>query len=206
MIKNEEYREFYGIFYDNMIEAENFVLEIINNISNINNAKYDINQNNDIIEYCISRIKSPNSMIEKLKKHGYEVSAKSSIENLSDGVAVRVICKFLNDVYFLINEIVKYSNLEITKVKDYIKNPKSNGYRSCHLLLKVETSNNIYIPVELQIRTISQDAWASLEHKMKYKKNIKNQSLIQNELKRCADEMASTDISMQTIFELIEQF
>lgn len=194
--KNTDYLNFYGEFYDSMLEAEKIALNIIKEVS------YSKNDESGVVEYCISRIKSPKSMIAKLEKGNYPVNAKSSIENITDSVGLRIICKFLNDVYYVVDALK--NRFDILKEKDYIKMPKQNGYRSYHIIFNVNTSSGKKIPVEIQIRTISQDSWASLEHKMKYKKNIKNQKLIQNELKRCADEMASTDISMQTIYELIE--
>lgn len=190
-----EKREFYDIFYDDMVSMKEEVITIINDISS---------EENDIVEYCISRIKSPRSVMEKLEKKNLPLTSRTALENLKDIIAVRIICKFLNDVYVMVERIKTSPSVVILKEKDYIANPKENGYRTYHLIVKLTIETSIDIPIEIQIRTIAQDSWASLEHKMKYKKHIPNQKMIQSELKRCADEIASTDITMQTIQELIE--
>lgn len=190
-----EKREFYDIFYDDMVSMKEEVITIINDISS---------EENDIVEYCISRIKSPRSVMEKLEKKNLPLTSQIALENLKDIIAVRIICKFLNDVYVMVERIQTSPAVVVLKEKDYIANPKENGYRTYHLIVKLTIEMSIDIPIEIQIRTIAQDSWASLEHKMKYKKHISNQKVIQRELKRCADEIASTDITMQTIQELIE--
>lgn len=141
-------------------------------------------------------------MIEKLRMRNLPIEPETAVLQITDAVGVRVICSFLEEVYGIADEIRGYG-WEIYKCKDYIAHPKGNGYRSYHMVVMVTTPRELEIPVEIQIRTIAQDAWANLEHQMKYKKEIKDTALIQRELKRCADEIASTDISMQTIRELI---
>ena len=124
----------------------------------------------------------------------------------------RIVCCFLNDVYDNIEFISSLPDVEIVNRKDYIRNSKPSGYRSYHLILRLtapfedeEGNNPGKFYVEVQLRTIAQDSWASLEHQMKYKKDIKNPEMITRELKRCADELASCDLSMQTIRNLIRQ-
>ncbi len=154
-------------------------------------------------EHFKVRIKSKDSTTEKLKRLNLAVSPESAMTNLTDIVGVRIVCRFLSDVYELASLIEDDKNFTHVKSKDYIRNPKENGYRSYHIILMLETENS-EIPIEIQLRTISQDSWASLEHKMKYKKEVKNQRLIKFELKRLSDEMASSDISMQTLKDIIE--
>ena len=161
----------------------------------------------DPVEHVKGRLKSEKSMIEKLKKQGYPITSESAFSNVRDGVGIRIVCMFVDDVYRLAETIRNQGDFLIVKQKDYIENPKSNGYRSLHLIVKVpvhmvDEIRKVF--VEIQIRTIAMDTWASLEHQLKYKQNVKNQELIVDELKRCASELASTDLSMQMIQKMIE--
>lgn len=158
------------------------------------------------VEHCKGRIKSEDSMIEKLKRKGYEVTLENALEQIHDAVGVRIICNFVDDVYKLVEMLSSMSGLEVIEKKDYIKHPKSNGYRSYHIIVKLSVDMpgvTKTVPVEIQIRTIAQDCWAALEHTLKYKKEVSNVELVQKELKRCADEMASTDLTMQTVRQMI---
>lgn len=190
-----ELKQFYGEEYYNDLEKTlNHITETLTTIT-LNDRK--------MVEHIYGRIKSPESVEKKLIKKKLTLSKKVIKEELKDIVGIRVVCKFLNDVYHIVEQIKNVSEYEVIKEKDYIQQPKENGYRSYHLILQLNlNSERIY--AEIQIRTISQDAWASLEHQMKYKKHITHEKLLVSELKRCADELASTDISMQTIYELID--
>ena len=122
-------------------------------------------------------------------------------------LGMRIICNYIDDVYEVAEMLKNYKDLTVVMEKDYIKNPKPNGYRSYHIIfqLSLDLAGEITpVYIEIQIRTIAMDFWSSLEHEMKYKKNIKNQELIMQELKRCADEIATTDLNMQTIKKLID--
>ncbi len=161
----------------------------------------------DPVEHVKGRLKSEKSMIDKLKRKGYPVTSESAFSNVRDGVGVRIVCMFVDDVYRLADIIRNQGDFLVVKQKDYIENPKSNGYRSLHLIVKVpvhmvDEIRKVF--VEIQIRTIAMDTWASLEHQLKYKQNVKNQELIVDELKRCASELASTDLSMQMIQKMIQ--
>ena len=155
------------------------------------------------------RLKSPESIGMKLSKKGCRMTLDAIGATLSDIAGVRVTCPFIEDVYLLADALLKQDDIELLEAKDYIKNPKSNGYRSLHLIVIVPIflpNEKQYVKVEIQLRTIAMDCWASLEHQLKYKKNIGSSTeLIVSELKRCADEIASTDLTMQTIRELIEK-
>lgn len=163
-----------------------------------------------VYEHLICRIKTDESMREKCVRRGFPENTYSAIWELKDAVGIRIICAFRDDIYKIIEYIRTFSDARIIEEKDYIKRAKANGYRSYHLILEIlEPFHDIegnypgHFFAEIQLRTIAMDSWASLEHRMKYKKNIKNQELIVSELKRCADELASLDISMQTIRNLI---
>lgn len=182
-------------------------------IANIN-AKLDIirkyrlvNGKQDPISHIEYRIKSANSMKEKLKRKGFEINLENALTKVYDAAGMRIICNYIDDVYEVAQMLKNYKDLKVIKEKDYIKNPKTNGYRSYHIIfeLSLDLAGEITpVFVEIQIRTIAMDFWSSLEHEMKYKKNIKNQELIVEELKRCADEIATTDLNMQTIKKMID--
>ncbi|MDO4634075.1 MAG: GTP pyrophosphokinase family protein [Eubacteriales bacterium] len=154
----------------------------------------------DPVEHCLSRIKSEESMREKCRRKGLPETTESALEIIHDAVGVRVVCAFINDVFAVRDYIAQLPQVEVIQEKDYIRHVKPNGYRSYHMILKVQQG----VFAEVQLRTISMDTWAALEHHMKYKKKVDgNNDLIVAELKRCADELASTDISMQTIKDMI---
>lgn len=151
----------------------------------------------DPIEHLLSRIKSEESMREKCRRKGLPETEASALTAIYDAIGVRIVCSFLQDVFTIRDRLLE--RYEVIQEKDYIRHAKPNGYRSYHMILKAE---GYYI--EVQIRTISMDTWAALEHHMKYKKEIGgNTELLVTELKRCADELASTDVSMQTIRDMI---
>lgn len=158
------------------------------------------------IEMIKSRVKKPDSIIEKLNRKGFEISTESVMKNLNDVAGIRVICSFVNDIYEVANMIASQDDVTVIEVKNYIENPKPNGYRSYHMIIEVPVffaNKKQNVKVEVQLRTIAMDFWASLEHSMKYKKNIAHQEEVSLELKKCADLIAETDLKMQTINESI---
>ncbi|MCR5543739.1 MAG: GTP pyrophosphokinase family protein [Eubacterium sp.] len=161
-------------------------------------------------EHIASRIKTDESMREKCRRRELPETEVSALVTLKDAIGIRVVCSFVDDVFNLIDYIKTLDDCKVVEEKDYIRHAKPNGYRSYHMILEVkvpyedalgQTPGKYY--VEMQIRTIAMDTWAALEHKMKYKKDIPNQDLLVSELKRVADELASCDLSMQTIRDLI---
>ena len=165
-----------------------------------------------LFEHVISRVKTPKSMVEKCQRKGFEVSTESALRQIRDSIGLRIVCGFVDDIYRLVDVIHSFEDCRIVVEKDYIKNAKPNGYRSYHMIVEVETpypdclgnDQGSYF-IEIQLRTIAMDSWASLEHQMKYKHDIKDPKRIVRELKRCADELASCDLSMQTIRNLIQE-
>lgn len=156
----------------------------------------------DPVEHCLGRIKQEDSMREKCRRKGLPETAESALREIHDAIGLRVVCAFLDDVFAIRDYLAGLPHCEVVEEKDYIRHAKPNGYRSYHMILKVD--GTWY--AEIQLRTISMDTWAALEHHLKYKKNEpKNADLIVRELKRCADELASTDVSLQTIRDLIRE-
>ena len=158
--------------------------------------------NRNPIEMIKSRIKKPESIFKKLLRKKYEVSMASILENINDVAGIRVICSFVDDIYEVAKMFISQDDVTLLSVKDYIKTPKENGYRSFHIIVSIPVffaNRKENIKVEVQFRTIAMDFWASLEHTMKYKKDIDDADSIMRELKECADVIASTDIRMQEI-------
>ena len=154
----------------------------------------------DPVEHCLGRVKSEQSMREKCGRNNLPETTESALGKLFDAIGVRIVCAFVDDVYTIRDFIVNSGRYEVLKEKDYIRHVKPNGYRSLHLILRYEDQ----CFAEIQLRIISMDTWAALEHHLKYKKEIHgNLDLITAELKRCADELASTDASMQTLRDMI---
>lgn len=195
----DEMREFL-LLYNSSIKEVRTKLEILD-------EEFKIRRKRNPIEYMKSRIKTPNSIMSKLQRKGFEVSIDSAKNNLFDIAGVRVICSFVDDIYEVANALIKQDDIILIEEKDYIKTPKPNGYRSLHLVVQVPVffSEHVeLVPVEVQIRTIAMDFWASLEHKLYYKTE-KNGSLhIKQDLKECADIISSTDLRMQQIQKQVE--
>ncbi len=158
------------------------------------------------IDHIESRVKTPESIIGKLRRGGYEFSVKSMTENLNDIAGIRVICQYVDDIYTVADMLSKQDDISVIKVKDYIKNPKPNGYRSYHMVVEVPvffSERKHYVRVEVQFRTIAMDFWASLEHDIKYKKEIPDPEVLAKDLKECADIAHSLDARMQAIRDRI---
>ncbi|WP_182186182.1 GTP pyrophosphokinase family protein [Pectinatus frisingensis] len=161
-------------------------------------------------EHLIYRIKSSDSMAEKCCRKGLPETSRSALLDIKDAIGIRIVCRFVDDIYLNVRYIKAMAGCRIVQEKDYIKHVKPNGYRSYHMILEFTEpyedaagENPGHFFAEIQIRTIAMDSWASLEHQMKYKHDVKNTDIIERELKRCADELAACDVSMQTIRNLI---
>ncbi len=166
------------------------------------NEEFSMQYDRNPIESIKTRLKSPESIIGKLNKKGLAFTAENIESNISDIAGVRVICSFPSDIYFLANCLLKQDDIILIKKKDYILNPKDNGYRSLHLIVQIPIflkDKKKLMKVEIQFRTIAMDFWASLEHKLKYKKNIADAERLTAELKECADTIAELDARMQHI-------
>ena len=160
-----------------------------------------------VAEHLKCRIKGAESMKEKLRRKNLPETPENGLKYLSDIVGARVVTHFVGDIYTVLELIEQDTCWKVQTVKDYIAEAKPNGYRSLHVILNVPFHVGGFdsVNVEIQMRTIAMDCWASLEHQLKYKKTIRNTALIVDELKRCADEMASTDLTMQTIRDMIQR-
>lgn len=190
---------------------ENLLAQTLEHFESINQS-YAKQHGDHLYEHLIGRVKTEASMTEKCERKHLPLTPHSALKENKDSVGIRVVCNFIDDIYQWIDLIDSWENATIIKKKDYITNVKPNGYRSYHLILDQElpetdvdgnTPGHYY--VEIQLRTIAMDTWASLEHEMKYKHEVKHAEMISQELKRVADELASCDVSMQTIRQLIRE-
>jgi len=188
----------YGTSGPLLKETMQMVLEEITKIRNEMAGELGM----DPVEHLLGRIKSEESMREKCRRKGLPETPESALEKIHDAIGLRVVCAFLDDIYTIRDRLLALPRIRLVEEKDYIRHVKPNGYRSFHMIIIVD--EKIY--AEIQLRTISMDTWAALEHHLKYKKEIGgNTALISAELKRCADELASTDSSMQTLRDMIRE-
>ena len=169
---------------------------------NVLNEEYSLQYDRNPISSIKTRLKSPVSIKEKLARHDYPMTTKSIEENLNDVAGIRVICSFPEDVYALANALLRQDDIVLVKKKDYIKNPKENGYRSLHLIVAVPiflSCEKRIMHVEIQLRTIAMDFWASLEHQLRYKKDTEFTKDMMKELYECAKASADLDMRMDEL-------
>ena len=158
------------------------------------------------IEYIKSRIKKPESIVKKLKRGGYEITIENMVNHVRDIAGIRIVCSFTSDIYRLAEMIGKQNDLTVISIKDYIKHPKESGYKSFHILVTVPiflSDRVVDTKVELQIRTIAMDFWASLEHKIYYKFEGHAPEYISRDLQECADIVSKLDAKMLQLNEAI---
>lgn len=183
------------LVYNSAIREVTTKLEILND-------ELSLNSNKIPIQFIKSRVKKPLSIVDKLQRLDKEIGTESIMESLNDVAGIRVITSFIDDVYRIADMLVKQDDIFLIEAKDYIKNPKPNGYRSYHLIIEVPvffSEKKERVRVEIQIRTVAMDFWASLEHQLKYKENLENAEEIEEELKVCAETIAETDLKMLDI-------
>ena len=174
------------------------------------NAQFSLHGESNPIEFIQSRIKNYGSIMRKITAKKIPRTLESIEENIYDIAGIRVVCSFREDIYKLADCFLQQDDIVLLKKKDYIANPKPNGYRSLHLIVEVPIfleNEKRMVKAEVQLRTIAMDFWASLEHKLRYKKDLSFEkiNLLAKNLKACADESAVWDERMQNIRNLIEE-
>lgn len=203
-----EREQIMAAFYE-FLELEHLyesAAEIVKTQLNIYDNEFSMKFQRNPIHSIDSRIKSPQSIVEKLQRKGFPVSAKSAQTHLMDIAGIRVICYYVDDIYAVAELLTHHKEIQLVKVKDYIKNPKPSGYRSFHMVITVPVymaTCKKEVPVEIQIRTIAMDFWASLEHQLRYKTSCEVPVALKKELKACAETIAMTDLQMQEIYQQI---
>ena len=157
---------------------------------------------------CIrDRLKTPQSIAQKLKRKGLDLTVESVEKNLGDVAGIRVVCSFPEDVYMLADALLSQDDIRLITKRDYIEHPKENGYRSLHLIIEVPiflAEEKRLMKAEIQLRTIAMDFWASLEHKLRYKNDVEIDKNISDELRLCAEISAHLDLKMDSLRKLIE--
>lgn len=194
-----QYRELI-MMYNSAIKEVKTKLEVLNDELSIKNER-------NPIESISSRVKSITSIVDKLNRKGKEISVKEVYNTLNDVAGIRIICSFVDDIYQIANMLIRQDDIKLVEVKDYIQHPKPNGYRSLHLVIEVPiflSNRKRYMKVEIQIRTMAMDFWASLEHELKYKHDIENEKEISQELRECAEVISNTDMKMLEIRDKIK--
>ena len=185
--------------YSSALKSINTKIEILNN-------EFIQLYNYNPIEHITSRLKTPESIVKKLKNDGCEVSIDNMVEHLNDIAGIRIICSFMSDIYPIADMIARQADITVLHVKDYIKYPKTNGYKSYHMVVTIPvylTDGPVETKVEIQIRTVAMDFWASLEHKIYYKSDFEAPDYLQRELKACADVVDMLDAKMFSLNQAI---
>lgn len=181
--------------YNSALKAINTKIEIMNNeFIHLNNYTP--------IEHIKSRLKTPESIVKKLKRNGHEVTIPNMMEYLNDVAGIRIICSFNSDIYRIADMIASQADITVLHVKDYIKKPKANGYKSYHMVVTIPiylSGGPVETKVEIQIRTVGMDFWASLEHKIYYKFEGHAPAHLEEELKACADVVNVLDEKMASL-------
>lgn len=184
-------------FYEAGIEQITAKLEILN-------KEFQYCNDRNPIESIKSRVKTSDSIVEKMKKKGLPLTVGCMMNNIYDIAGVRVICPFISDVYQVAKMIMNQTDVEVYRVKDYIENPKENGYRSLHVIVMIDvffSDQKRKVPIEIQFRTIAMNFWASTEHQLRYKKDVAFTPDMHRQLKKTADLMARADRRMQRLVE-----
>lgn len=189
-----------------MMEYQCAIMEVETKLR-VLNAEFSVQYDRNPFESIKSRLKSPQSILEKLHRKNLPLTLSSIQNELADVAGVRVICSFPEDIYALAEMLLAQDDIFLVERKDYIANPKPNGYRSLHLIVDIPiflSQEKKRVRVEVQFRTIAMDFWASLEHKLKYKKDVRDAEMIAARLRDCAEQSAQMDAEMQKIRHLIE--
>ena len=190
-----------------MFVYQSALIQMRSRIDVLNNELSQVYSYNPI-EYVKTRLKTPESIMQKLRKQGHSFNVNDLIEYIHDIAGIRITCSFFSEVYFLSDMIAKQDNLEVLSIKDYIKNPKESGYMSYHMLLSIPVAlADAVVPAkeELQIRTMAMDFWASLEHKIYYKYEGNAPDYFERELQECASIISRLDTKMMSLNEAMKK-
>lgn len=191
----QQYRELMQL-YDAAVREVRTKLEILD-------AEFRVRYARNPIHHIDTRLKSPGSIVEKLSRKGLPQTLDAIEQNLTDIAGVRIVCNYLEDIYHIADLLLRQRDVELVRRRDYIKNPKESGYRSLHLVIRIPvflSSHTELVPVEVQIRTIAMDFWATLEHQLRYKSDQETTQLLRRRLQRCAEQSALLDREMQSIY------
>jgi len=192
--------------YQELMMMYNCAIREVRTKLEVLNADLSVRYKRNPIEFISYRIKKPASLISKMQRKGIPIAVENIEANINDVAGIRVICSFIDDIYAVAGMLTQQDDITLLETKDYIKNPKDNGYRSLHLIVEIPvffSDQKKIMRVEVQIRTIAMDFWASLEHQLKYKQSLPNEEEIVAELTECAYIIDQTDKKMQEIRDKI---
>lgn len=192
--------------YQELMMMYNCAIHEVRTKLEVLNADLSVRYQRNPIEFISYRIKKPASLIRKMKLRGLPITVSAIEGNIHDVAGIRVICSFIDDIYTVAEMLTRQDDITLIETKDYIRNPKANGYRSLHLLIDLPvffSDQKKVMRVEVQIRTIAMDFWANLEHQIKYKHVVANEEEIVAELTECAETIAATDRRMMEIRDKI---
>ena len=187
----------------------NFALQLLETQFNILIKEFEFKNKYNPVEHMKSRLKTEKSIIDKLNKKGYEVTTKNMILHVHDIIGIRIVCSFLDDVYDIVDIIKSSKQFKIKEEKDYIKNPKSTGYMSFHLIVLVPIYLNEtveHVEAEIQIRTSAMDFWASIDHKVQYKFPSEIPEEVKKEMYNCSLDIRKLDEKMQQLNEFVNKY
>jgi len=195
-----EYAQIQGV-YEAAIREINARLQTLD-------SEFSFKHMHNPIHHIESRVKSLSSIVKKLHSMGYPISISCAKKTLHDIAGVRVVCRYVDDIYRIADLLLSQDDISLILEKNYIKNPKPNGYRSLHIVVDVPvymSQGKLFTPVEIQIRTVAMDFWATLEHGIRYKATEEVPQKIVDELRECANVITETDYKMQEIFKALQQ-
>ena len=201
-----EFQHMVDDFFSVQCRYQAAIREVQTKLENLDD-EFQMKHKRNPIHHMQSRMKTIRSIMEKLQRKHLQQSITSAVDNLTDIAGIRVICSYLQDVYTVSDLLTSQDDVHVVKVRDYIKSPKSNGYRSLHLVVEVPvylSEGRLAVPVEVQIRTIAMDFWATLEHSLRYKAQDQVPQSISDELQQTATDIAALDQRMQAIHDKVE--
>ena len=201
-----EFQHMVDDFFSVQCRYQAAIREVQTKLENLDD-EFQMKHKRNPIHHMQSRMKTIRSIMEKLQRKHLQQSITSAVDNLTDIAGIRVICSYLQDVYTVSDLLTSQDDVHVVKVRDYIKHPKSNGYRSLHLVVEVPvylSEGRLAVPVEVQIRTIAMDFWATLEHSLRYKARDQVPQSISDELLQTATDIAALDMRMQDIHDKVE--
>lgn len=194
--------------YEEMRMTYSCALKEIKTKFDVLNTEFNVRNKRNPISSVSTRLKSTESLFRKMSDRGIPPTIENAGRYINDIAGIRVICSYIDDIYGIADALLRQDDVALVERKDYIKNPKPNGYRSLHLIVRTPVyfaDRKKEVNVEVQIRTIAMDFWASLEHQMKYKRDIPDQIRVANRLKQCAEVIAHTDEEMLALRQEIER-
>lgn len=208
---NENQQQIVQEFYYQFIEMEHLYESAIREVKTkleILDSEFRTKFSYNPIHHIEDRLKSPESIFKKMQNKGIKFSCESVRNNLNDIAGVRVICNYIEDIYHVAELLTAQDDVQLIQVKDYIRSPKPNGYRSLHLVIQTPvylSDKKELVNVEVQIRTIAMDFWASLEHELKYKSNAEVSAELAEQLRECAEQISDIDTRMQDIYRTLKE-